>query len=182
MTSVCSRFVLSLTALVLVAVSGCDDQDGTASDEAPSSNPESAEDFALRAFAALDAADTCPDLEAAWDEYLDPATRAAVRRRVPCTRKVLDAVHPVQSVRAFHDELYFASPSDVPASLKEADAVVSVDLDTPPFLAEDTFSVGDFLATSWVVVSDEEGSRLFNTGLHLMDECLQIQENCRMSG
>lgn len=148
----------------------------------PAATPaESAEEFARRAFAAFDAADSCPALEEARKEYLGPEALASFGRIVPCGPKVLAARYPVRSVQDFpRDRL--DGPYSFPGSVLEADETLGVELDVEEYASADSFTFDAFLGSGWVLVTNDGDRRLFNTGIHLLDECLRVQDSCRFAG
>jgi hypothetical protein len=166
----------------LCGVSGCAVDGSTRPEDGPTP-AESAEDFARRAFDVMDAATTCVGLEKAWDAYLDPATRAAVRRLVPCNSKVLAATYPLDSVRDGEGFMYDDTSRDRPDAVADADQVHEVDLDAPErFGEEDSFTYEVFLGSGWLVLTTGSEHTLFNTTFDVLDECLKTEEGCRLAG
>ncbi|KRA88327.1 hypothetical protein ASD84_20415 [Nocardioides sp. Root682] len=168
-----------LLVSVLGGLAGCGENDDVrASDVATPS--ESAEDFARRAFAEIDVAATCPELEKAWDTYLDPTTRAVVRRLVPCDRKALAATYPLESVRRYDDYRYMDTPR--PDAVADADEILEAELDAPEPEYADSFTYEVFLRAGWLVLTTGAEHTLFNTTFDALDGCLDTKDGCRFSG
>ncbi|QSR27289.1 hypothetical protein CFH99_16840 [Nocardioides aromaticivorans] len=162
-----------LLVLALLALSGCSHE----SDHVDSARPEPADGFGRRALGAIDAATSCAALQAAWDEYLDSATRASVARRVPCTRRVLATRHEVVEVLRYDGGIFFELPEGVSGA-----GVHRVVLEPTDRSEVDSFPLSDFLDDGWYVVTEDGRRRLLNPAIVALDECLTQQDECRMAG
>lgn len=169
--------LLLIAGLCVFAGCGDDDVPRAASDPTPT---ESAEDFARRAFAEMDVAATCPELEKAWDAYLDPTTRAVVRRLVPCDRKALAATYPLESVRRYDDYRYMDTPR--PDAVADADEIHEAELDAPEPEYADSFTYEVFLGAGWLVLTTGAEHTLFNTTFDALDGCLDTTDGCHLAG
>lgn len=158
---------------VLLVLSGCAHE----SDDQSPAGPERADVFARQALGAVDAAVDCAALEAAWDEYLESTTRAALARRAPCTRRILTTPHEVVAVSRYDGSRYFDLPADVSGT--DVHRVLLEPVDRGEV---DSFPLSDLLDDGWFVVTEGGRRRLLNPGIVALDECLATKDECRMAG
>ena len=168
---------LLCAGVLLLGSAGCAHED----DDRPRVDPDAAAaDFAHEAFAAMDAARTCPDLEAAWATYLSPDLEAGVSPLLRCTPAVLGHAHRVREIGDYRADQWF--PGQVPAAVAEADDVAVVWLDDDGEAAGTEDPTGLATGLGWLVLREGTRHHLYNVGVGLLQECLRTQDVCRFSG